>query len=249
MTLQTTDTDATTLAYLDPGVDILLALLKAGINSDLQPAWTDAATGTQLAGRAPVETTVPHEPTLDLMRSAKVKFPILCCHPTDEVTREAFTKEEDVLVQRWAIDYIMGPLTTEEVRKVGAALRYVQKIVSNICKTGGHTAYALDGNAVQAEQVLTGPGDDTCGFYRFKYINATRPGGASFGENSPTYWATRITCESSEPIGITTADADVAHVGGRFFFGTGTGVAADDGTGDDDNGIIEEQTESITAVT
>lgn len=84
MTLATTDTGASTLAYLDPGLDILLALLKAGINSDLEPAWTPAALGTQLAGRNPVETTVPHEPTLELLRSAKVKFPVLFCHPADE---------------------------------------------------------------------------------------------------------------------------------------------------------------------
>lgn len=153
---------------------------------------------------------------------------------------------EDHLVQRWAIEYVMGPLTTEEVRKIGGSLRYVQKIVATIAKTGGHVAYALDGNSVQASQAITGEGAGTCGFHKFKWVSATPPGPASFGDGSPGYWATRIICESSEPIGVTNAEADVAHTGARFFTGTGTGV--DDDATDDDNGIIEEQIEAVTAV-
>lgn len=246
MTYATTDTDATSLAYLEPGVDILLALLKAGINADLQPAWTDAATGTQLEGRAPVQNTFPFSPTPELMRSAKMEFPVLFCHPIEDPTTAKHTTTQSRITQRWALEYIMGPLTTEEIRKIGGAIRYVQKIVNGIAENGGHISYALDGNSVQASQVLIGEGAGTCGFDTFKYVSATPPGAIAFSESGPTYWGTVMIVESTEPVVSSTASADVAHTGGRFFLGTGTGV--DDDATDDDNGIIEEQIEGVTAV-
>lgn len=247
LVLPTTDTDASTLAALEPGLDILVDLLKTAINNDLEPAWTDAALGTPLEGRAPVQTALPFEPTLPLMREVKVDFPALFVFPLEDPTVEKHTMRIDRITQRWGIDYILGPLKLEDYRKIGGSLRVVQKLVMAICKIGGHPAYAMDDNDVQAQQVLIGEGAGTCGFERFRFVSATPPGQASFGEGQPTYWATRITCEGAE-LCERTAAIGVVHTGGRFYMGTGTGVPEDDGTGEDDNGIIEEQIQATTSV-
>jgi hypothetical protein len=242
--LPTTSTGATTLAYLDPAIDILLALFKAGINGDLGPAWDDAKPGTQLDDRSPVESTVPHEPTAELLQSAKITFPALFVYRTGEGQVTEFTRQIDQVSQRWTIDYVMGPLVIEEIRKLGNARRVVADIIREVLKVGGHPTYAMDDNNVQAKQVLTGEGSGTCGFKsvgRAQIFYSPPP-----SLESPTYWATRIEFEAVE-LGERTSDAaGESHVGGRFFFGTGTGQDAD--ASDDDNGIIEEEVETISTI-
>lgn len=245
--LPTTNTGAATLAYLDPAQDILIALLKTAINNDLGPAWSSAALGTQLSGRNPVASTFPFSPDDKLLLEVKPQFPILCVDRARK-QKKSFTRQYDAYDSTWEIDYILGPLTVEEKRKIGAAIHVVENIVQQICKVGGHPAYAMDGNSVQPAQVLTGNQSGNCGFSRFEWESA-EAGNASFGEGSPMFWGTRIVCTSTEYGQITDATANSnAHVGLRHFYGTGTGVAADDGTGEDDNGIIEEQIERTDAV-
>jgi hypothetical protein len=248
LALPTTDANESTLASLDPAQDILLELFKAAINEDLGPAWDDASTGTTLEGRCPVETIEPFEPTLEFMQQVKVTFPALFVFPMGEPTGREFSLNLSEMTQQWGVDYILGPFKIEDVRKLGGALRVVQKIISEICRVGSHPAYGLDANEVQANQVIVGEGEGTCGFKSFRYVGSTPPGQASFGEGAPTYWATRIVCESTELGDYTDSTIGTTHSGLRFFAGTGTGVPEDDGTGDDDNGIIEEQFERVWPV-
>lgn len=243
--LSTEATGRTTLADLDPAQDILIALFKAAINNDLGPAWEEARGGTPLASSAAVQTTVPHEPDDDVFRELKVTFPVLCVWREGDATEKPFTNQYDAITQRWAIDYIMGPLSVEDRRKLGATVRHVREIIKEICNVGGHVAYGMDSANVQPRQILTSDESGGAGFSSFRFVSGSH-GQAGFGDGEPKYWATRIICESVEYGRRTSLLAGVKHDGMRLFTGTGTGVAADDPTGEDPDGIIEEQTESLS---
>lgn len=245
--LSTAATGRTTLVDLDPAQELLIDLFKTAINNDLGPAWEEARVDTILSASNAVQTTVPYEPDDELFRELKVTFPVLCVWREGDAPGKPFTNQYDAVTQRWAIDYIMGPLSIEERRKLGGSLRHVRAIIKEICNVGGHAAYGMDSNNVQPNQVLTSDEPGHAGFSTFRFVSGSG-GQAGFGDGAPKYWATRIICESVAYGRRTNTTLGVSHTGMRLFTGTGTGVAADDGTGVDTNGIIEEQTESISTV-
>lgn len=243
--LSTVATGRTTLADLDPAQDLLLAVFKAAINNDLGPAWEETRAGTPLASSNPVQTTVPHEPDTEVFQELKVTFPALCVSRVDEAKEKPFTAQYDATTQRWAIDYILGPLSIEDRRKIGGAVRHVREIIKEICNVGGHAAYGMDGNNVQPLQALTSDEPGMAGFSSFRFVEGMkRP--ELLGDGSLKYWAGRTVCESVEYGRRTSLLAGVSHDGMRLFTGTGTGVSTDDPTGEDPDGIIEEQTESLS---
>lgn len=245
--LSTVATGRTTLTDLDPAQDLLIALFKTAINNDLGPAWEEARVGTPLAASDPVQTTVPYEPDDEIFKELKVTFPALCVWREGEATEKPFTAQYDAITQQWGVDYIMGPLIVEDRRKLGGSVRHVREILKEICNVGGHAAYGMDANNVQPLQVLTNDSPGSAGFSSLRFVSGNH-GPAGFGEGPPKYWAGRVILESVEYGRRTNTAQGVSHTGMRLFTGTGTGVAADDESGVDPNGIIEEQTEKISTV-
>ena len=82
LSLPLSDTSESTAASLDPGRDILLALLTAALNDELAARWSSAVAGTQMELSQPVQTALPHLPDKQLAQSSEIKFPLLCCYET-----------------------------------------------------------------------------------------------------------------------------------------------------------------------
>lgn len=197
--LPTTATGETTLLSLDPALGILLGLLGTAIKTDLGPRWASARTGTCLADRLAVETTLDCEPSPALMREVKAEFPLLAVYRTGETEVTEFTMTVDRTTQRWGIDYVLGPLDAAGHRKLGAALQAVAKIVTEIVRVGGHPSYAIDDNDAGPKQVLIGDQDGCCHFSSVRIVNWST-GQADFASEgqSPTYWWMSMQLETTE---------------------------------------------------
>lgn len=187
------ETDETTLASLDPARDLLLDLLAAALNAELGPRWTAASADTPLAGTLPVAATLPHEPTLDTVREAREQLPLLCAFRSGEATFSQHTLWQRKLQQDWEIDYILGPLTTGDERKMADLLIAAAKVIELTIEQGGHRAYATDrpGEASAQHSLVLGAGVGLTGFSALT-VRSAQAGAAAFSADAPRYWALTI---------------------------------------------------------
>jgi hypothetical protein len=133
-------TDAQLFSALDPGADILRGLFVAAINAELTAAWNVARVGTVLAARAPVEDSVYQLPDKSLLREAKFNFPLLAVY-REEGTFTEHTLDQDEETTTWGVDYILGPLTPEDFRRLAAVMNAVRAVILLTIRMRGHPAY------------------------------------------------------------------------------------------------------------
>lgn len=206
---------AATLTALDPGRDILLGLFKQAIISELGAAWDQVKPGTALQTAAIVEQTLPFDPHPQLARQVQLRFPLLAVYRTGDGQFAEHTLVWDKLTQQWGVDYVLGPLAVEDLRKLGDALPAVAKVIALAIQKRGHPDY--DGGAVQFF-------DDAGRFASVRAVSyKTGPALFAPGDDSPVYYAMSMTLETTEMV----ADRDGFATdleGASFSFGLGDGA-------------------------
>tara|TARA_R100001163_G_scaffold64608_1_gene59267 strand:- start:3907 stop:4695 length:789 start_codon:yes stop_codon:yes gene_type:complete len=133
----------------DPGRDKLIALFKTAINMELaqsttlvQPAsaWAAVTPSTALDGILPVSDTTYDMPRKSVLRETKLTYPLLALYRTS-ATHDEFTLAQEQITQLWGFDYILGPLSVADFRRLGGALNAVKTIVQLCIRRRGHPAY------------------------------------------------------------------------------------------------------------
>jgi len=133
----------------DPGRDNLLALFASAINAELAKSttvveagsvWAVVTPSTILDGKMPVEDTVYDMPRRSILRETKLKFPLLAIYRTS-ATHDEFSLAQERMTQLWGLDYIMGPLSVSDFRRLGATLNAVKNIVQLVIRRRGHPSY------------------------------------------------------------------------------------------------------------
>ena len=224
-------THADSAASLVPGRDILLDLLAAALNDELAAVWSDITASTQLALSSPVKSLVADEPDPSLLGTTEQPFPLLAVYrdPQRQATCDGFGLEESVLRWGFAVDYILGPLTVGERRKMLDVLDVALVVMGQTLKRGGHRAYATQTGATWQPKFVLGPGPDTANFSSIKIAeNSIQRGAASLGQTEPKYWALSFYIETEEIDSHTASDPGLYdYEGTSFSLGTGTLVSDD----------------------
>lgn len=190
-------------SVFDPSRDVFLALFEAAINYELGHAtgsvdsaspWGVARVGTKLASSQPVADTYHEIPTKEVLRRADIRFPLLSIGRTGgEFGEETLAIEADT--GRWQLDYNLGPLKTEDVRRLGGALNAARNIIQLVVRQGCHAAYAFGARQFGS-------------FKSVRLVNYTM-GPADFGERGEglIFHALSMTIETVEQDG----DVEGAH--------------------------------------
>lgn len=187
----------------DTGRDVLLALFKAALNAELNQtsangdAWTNAVTGTPLAGTLPVQDELAMMPDADLVLQRKCAWPLLCVYRDGEPWAvEEFSLGRAKLTTRMHVDWILGPLDIASRYKLTSFMQRAAKVITLTCWEGGHPQYraSADGRALY---VL---GDNGAGFKECWPVKIEQ-GVARFAtgkQDAATYLALSATLECEE---------------------------------------------------
>jgi hypothetical protein len=196
-----------TLVSLDPGRDILLDLLAAALNYELAPVWESATAATNLAGTTPVQDKVPFALTEQVMTSTARKFPVLSVTRAEDEDSalDEFTLWQWRLTQQWDVEYVLGPLTAGNERRLKDVLAFAAKVVLLTIRQGRHM------NHESGAPVLGPSGSATTATAGFSSVRIVRyrAGTASFADNSPQYHGMRIRLETTELTAFAEAPNDL----------------------------------------
>lgn len=205
------------MVALDPGRDILLGLFRQAIISELGGAWDQVRADlsvTEMASASVVNQTVPFDLRPQLARSFQFKFPVLAVYRTGDATFSEHTLVWDKLTQQWGVDYVLGPLPIEDVRRCGDILTAVAKTIALAIRRRGHPDY--DSGSVQFFE-------DAGRFSSVRPLSyAMGPASFSDGADSPIYYTMSMKLETTELV----ADRDGFATdleGASFTFGVGDG--------------------------
>ena len=225
-------TGESTAQSLVPGHDILLGLLEAALNDELQARWTAVVSGTEQLGlTSPVQSTTPEEPDAALLQTTEHSFPLLAVYRDSErkPVWGDFGLEEESLRSGFAVDYILGPLTVGERRKMLGMLDAALVVIGQTLKRGGHRAYATHTGRTWQPKLVLGPGPDTANFSSVKIAeDSIQRGSASLGGGEPKYWALSLFVETTEIDGFNAEDPTLYdYEGTSITLGTGTIVGDD----------------------
>jgi len=166
----------------DPGRDNMIALFKAAINMEfaqsltvIEPtsAWSVVTPSTRLSGAMPVSDTTYDPPRRSVLRETKLTYPLLALYRTTAI-HDDFTLARERITQTWGFDYILGPLSVADFRRLGGALNGVKDIIQLCIRRRGHPAYK-DG-ALQF-----GPGE---GNFSTVQITQSSEGPANYGQEN-----------------------------------------------------------------
>lgn len=187
----------TTLVALDPARVQLMGLFKAAINAEFGTVWTKVVAtlpaGHHLRGTQPVQDTLEMEPSHKTMVERKCAFPLLCVYRAGEATIDQRTLFVDQLLDKWSVDYILGPLDVGAVRKVQDICVAILKLIRAVVYRRGHPAYESG-----ALQFFPGKG----GFASIEVKRHSGPGQAKFaGDDSGTiYYALSVGLDTAETL-------------------------------------------------
>ncbi len=208
-----------TLEPLDPGRDILLALFKKAIESELGSRFDVVTASTVLVASEVVEDSLPLRPNPELMQQRKAAFPLLCVYRSGTATIEEHTLEIDKITQPSEVVYTLGPLPASDIRKLGDILSAIPKLVQLVIKRRGHPEF--DSGALQ---FFEGKG-------HFASVRAVsyETGQAQFGDaGSPTYWTCQVNIETTELAdGLPGETTDLVGAGYSIGIGNEGGVLPD----------------------
>jgi hypothetical protein len=195
----------------DPGADQLLSLFETAVNAELAASWTVARVGTALASASPIARTIYEQPRKALLREASLQFPLLALYRTESEFEER-TLTQEVERCTWRLDYILGPLTVEDYRRLGAALTAVKKVVALCIRLRGHPEF--ESGALQF-------GDGKGRFGAIRIVSAEQ-GPAEFGPDGegPEYHCLAMKLETTE-LEAPQADLDTDFEGVDFSLAVG----------------------------
>ena len=241
------DTGESTGASLDPGRDILLDLLAAALNDELAARWSSATPGTPLEGTNPVQTTEADELDSQLLQTKEIKFPVLAVYRNGQGSWDDFSLDTERLNWGFSVDYVLGPLTAGERRRMGDFLYAALLIMGETIKRGGHRAYATQPGRTWQPKLVLGPGSDTANFSSVRIApNSIQRGAASFSGSDVKYWALSFNVEATEIDSHTEGDPrSNDYAGVNATLGTGTIVTDDP---DEASATIDDLVEARTYV-
>lgn len=198
----------TIFAVFDPQLDNMISFFSAAITAELSDAWNLARVGTVLEATPPVASTLWTLPTKASLRTQVVPFPVLALARTT-ATHEDLTIEKEQITTTWSLDYLLGPLSGADYRRLGGALNAALQILRSVIRELRHPAY--ENGAVQFD-----------GFNAVT-IKSSALGPASFGQDGEglEFFGLHMDLETSE--------TDRPLPGG---FGAFDGVTHVDGVGD-----------------
>ncbi len=176
-------------AALDPGRAVLLGLFKQALLSELTAAWNVARVGTVLSAAPVVNSTWPFMPSPQVMRELRTEFPMLAVYRSGEATYAEHTLAIEKLTQPWTVDYVLGPLGVEDVRRLGDVLSAIPKVLGLCIRRRGHPDYAS--GALQF-------GDDEGRFASVALTGYELGPAASAGPDSPLYYAASVKLVTEE---------------------------------------------------
>lgn len=181
---------------MDPARDKLLALFATAITAELTAAWALASPGTALEGKPVVNGRLPLPPTEDILTQQRVKWPLLAVYRDGQAEWQEWSLAIDMLRQTWTIDYLLGPLTIDDERKLADVLVAVSKVVTLVLQRGGHPSF--EGGALQFLEAFPS-GEGGCRFTSARPLNQ-RTGRATVAEgpNAPRYLALTMQIETTE---------------------------------------------------
>lgn len=222
------------LAGQDPARKVLLDLFAAAINYELGPIWTKvvAEFGTDhvLSGTQPVQYKLELAPNPNVLEQVKVAWPLLTLHREGAGEYDDFTLSIRRLTQQWQLNYILGPTSIEDIRRVGDATVMAAKVIDAVIRNRGHNAY--DNGAAQF-----GAGKGSLSKVLLK--SQEGPGQAALigDEKNVLYYAITLNLETTELL-EEDPEAYGPLDGASFAFGVGGG----EGT---INGLLYADTDSI----
>lgn len=169
----------------------LLALFRTAITYELREVWSAATAKVDpLFNKQPVEDTLELEPTRQVMQDRKAGFPLLVLHRVGKGDWFEHTIDMDRRDQDWRLYYILPPLKTEDLRRVGDVCMIVPEVVRRTIRNHGHKAFE-DG-------ALQWFGDSSgIGSIRLKSQNVGQ-GAFSEDDNAPQYLTVMMELATSE---------------------------------------------------
>lgn len=202
---------------LDRSQRVLLGLFRAALESDFSGVWATRAQKTPLAStNSPVESVYLLEPDNETIRQLKPRFPALFVYTGDTETHARFSVARSVVTKTWGVEWILGPLDPEQASRMRPLLNAFGPLLTEICLTGGHPAYAMDARNVHPAQVLFEDDANGAAFSTAR-VSGFTVGAASITGESPLYWAAHVTIETTEVSGVASAtEGTVPHVGATF---------------------------------
>jgi hypothetical protein len=220
--------NAQLFSVFDPVRDRLASLFRVAINQEIAgdpdtvqtgSPWAVARAGTSLAAVRPVEDTLYQQPTKAILREAKFAYPLLAVYrQTEEDDEHSLYVEKTVCT--WGIDYVLGPLTPEDYRKLAGALVAVRRIIRLCIRLRGHPAY--ESGVIQF-------GADRGDLMRIRMRRSVE-GAASYGDEDEgnVFYATHIEVDTEEREGVA-RDADGHPTTYPEFDGASVNIGVGDG--------------------
>lgn len=133
---------------LDPGQAAIGGLLKAAINAELGAAWQAICNRLEpghhlnrVPGRLPVADVTDMEPSPAVLGQKYATWPILAVYREGEPRREPLNLVQRKTIQRWAVDYVIGPLDAGDQARVGKFAQVVGSVINRVIEEGWHPAY------------------------------------------------------------------------------------------------------------
>jgi hypothetical protein len=124
----------------DPAQQKLLGFFTAVINAELAAAWEVSRVGTALAAKDPVADTLWRVPTKAALRAQSLSFPLLCVARVSD-TSEELTLVREQITTTWSVDYILGPLTDGDYRRLGSSMSAARRFLTIAVRDRCHLAY------------------------------------------------------------------------------------------------------------
>lgn len=142
------------LTPLDPARHEMAGLLAAAINGELGAVWAKVCatlpTGHILRTSKPVQDVVELEPDASTLGTRKPGWPLLAVYRQGKATYSWKFEARQTRTQRWNIDYILGPLAIDDVRKLGDALTAAGSVVAETLMHGFYPGHPSASPAVAA---------------------------------------------------------------------------------------------------
>ena len=209
---------AATLDSLDPVNATFLALLSAAITAELSGAWgvisASLPTGHVLRGTTPVESSLAHEPTRELMQQRKATCPALFVYRTPEWTYEQESLYWWQRVQTWRAEYLLGPSDLAPYLK---GRKMIEALVPAVIQT---TLCRCQHPAYDSGYRQFGDGE-----VRDLVLVSAKAGIAAFAETTDTYHAVSVDFQTRERVDfVPGADAPLQGASFRFDVGGAAGT-------------------------
>jgi len=215
-------------ATLDPARDAILELLATAITSELGAAFDLLKPSTQLSAASIVQDKLPFAPDAEILQQQKTGFPLLCLARDGEGISDEHTLAYERITQKWALDYILGPLNIADARKLNDLLIAVVKVCQRVIEKGRHPDHENGTDLTgrwQYGDAQSGEGGAKLSTIKLSTYVVGKARIAQ-GNDAPAYWAASMTLETTETDGVVSGwSGENAITGATFTMDLATDAA------------------------